>query len=126
MTIQPNKARFLVAVGVSAVVWLAAILYVFGIAYYVPGANGFIRMYPHPLIVMAVTTLMLGITFWMWRWYKMDRVSRALSGLDAEERRQLISQLLQGAEQRLTFNDDGEYDVVLTPKKQKRDEASNN
>ncbi|NWF71001.1 MAG: hypothetical protein HXY40_18110 [Chloroflexi bacterium] len=114
-----KKQRFLIATGLSAAVWIAALFYSMGAVTYAPGAYGWIRVFPHPLLVMAVTLLATGISAALWRWYRRDRVASALAALNAEEREQLRAQLAAAS---LELHADGEYEVVYTPRKAKYDQ----
>jgi hypothetical protein len=59
----PNRrTRFLIAVGVSVLALLLAVHRLFGSQVYTPGAYGnWIPVYLHPLEVMLITALMLGV-----------------------------------------------------------------
>jgi hypothetical protein len=120
--IQNRKTRFLIAVGVSLLALLLVFYRLFGMQGYTAGAYGnWIPVYPHPLEVMLITTLMLGVWLWMYLWYRRDRVQQTLAMLNADERRQLMEQLaLHDSDPVLMLEDDGEYDII-EPRKRKRD-----
>jgi hypothetical protein len=121
--VQNRKTRFLVAVGVSLLALLLVFYRLFGIQGFTPSAYGtWIPLYPHPLEVMLLTTLMLGVWLWMYLWYRRDRVQQTLATLNAEERRQLLDHLTLEAADRLMLDNDGEYSTpIVSPRKRKRD-----
>jgi type VI protein secretion system component VasK len=114
-----QKQRFYVAAAVSALVWAFALLYIFGYNVYTLSSGGaWMLLEPPRVMVVLLTMLAMSVSFGVWRWYKQDRVSRLLTGLNAEEK--------QGLRARLAMEErdpeDDEYDVVLTPRKRKLEE----
>jgi hypothetical protein len=127
-----DRVRFLIALGVSGIAWIVGLLSMDTRSFFVDSSGYAIPMYPHPLFVALITTAVLGITAYMWRWYRMDRVQRALSSLNETERGELIQRLAQSMKpelmnlatsDRLTLNDDGELEESVVSHKRKNDQA---
>ena len=122
---KQDKFRFLAAIGVTCAVWIGGLMQIFGTIHYTPGANGiWIPVYPDPLLVMIITTFMVLVSLYMWHWYRMDRVQRALSALNHDERQQVLLKLAQQtASERLILNDEGELEESVVTHKRKNDQA---
>lgn len=113
-----RKQRFFAASVISSLTWIITIFYVFGYNVTRITSNGdWIPLEPPRALVMLATIIAMTVSFVAWRWYKQDRVERALSGLNSEEMHELRTRLT--AEENLSINDDGEYEVVLSPRKHK-------
>lgn len=113
-----RRMRFVIAAVVSAVTWFVVLLYTLGTKWYALGVNdNWIEMHLPPHLVILATLLAVAVSYFAWRWYRTDRVQQAMSALNDDERRELLT--------RLTARDDaaGEgdslYDLVLTPRKRK-------
>jgi membrane protein DedA with SNARE-associated domain len=116
-----RKQRFFVASVIGAVTWAITLFYIFSYNVYTLAPDGSWRLIEPPrMSVMLATMIAMTISFAAWRWYKQDRVDRALSGLNAEEKQELRNRLTQ--DERLTLNDEGELEVVFSPRKRKLSE----
>ncbi|MFN8374363.1 MAG: hypothetical protein U0694_15990 [Anaerolineae bacterium] len=115
-----RKQRFFVASVVGALTWALALFYIFGYNVYMLSSSGaWVLTEPPRALVMLVTMLAMAVSYGAWRWYKQDRVERALSGLNAQEKEELRTRLTM----REGFEPGHEdYDVVLTPRKRKLEE----
>jgi hypothetical protein len=133
-----HKRRFLMATVISALTWAVTLFYIFGytvhtfatgntvsqfLIYYgvenLPSGD-WIALEPPRYMVMLVTLFAVAVSFAAWRWYTQSRVDRALSGLNAEEKYELRNRLAQ--DEKLTIQDDGEFEVVFSPRKRKSSE----
>lgn len=118
-----KRARFRIAVLVSAVAIAFALLRIFGTEAYTPGAYGnWIRVYPPPLEIMLITLGVTALLVWMWGWYRRDRVQQAFAMLNDDERWELVQRVSARdyAHLELELLDDGEYAIPHLPVKRKR------
>jgi type VI protein secretion system component VasK len=116
-----RKQRFFVAAVISSITWALTLLYIFGYNVYTLHPNGgWMLIEPPRLLVMLATTIAMTVTFVAWRWYQQNRVDRALSGLNADEMYELRTRLAQ--DEKLAVHDDGEFEVVFSPRKRKLSE----
>jgi len=120
-----GKKRFLVALVVSALIFIIAWGPVFNPAYSIGINNNLIIVYPPPGVVIFWTLLVVGVWYGMYRWYRRDPVKHALSTLNEAERRALLHELTRETPLRL-HTDDGELldlqaEDAPPPRKRKRE-----
>ena len=90
-----KRRRFLIALTISALVWMILLIRVIGVYQWTIGQHGYlIPVYPHPFEIMLLTIATMAISTWLFVWSRRDRVQQVLSGLDAEEKDRLLRHLL--------------------------------
>jgi uncharacterized membrane protein len=94
MSSRKRNVRFVVAVIAAAVTIFLLITFNSFVYYSIAPSGDWVSMYRSPLETMLSTIIAMLLIVWLYGWYRRDRVQRAMSGLDADERARLLDLLL--------------------------------